>query len=393
VAELPPLPNDPIVAEVRSTAERLDLAHRYRELDRAPRFPREEFLAMGAARLLGLRTASELGGRGLPLPRAGVALFHLAHVGGTAFAKLSLQPEFSSVLADHGSAQLVDEWFRPMVRGERLVGNQITEPNAGSDAAALELRAERDGDEYVLTGTKSEAAFAADADAAIVYGRVPTKPPGRGITAFLVPQELPGIERSPGPGDLGERWQRRGTVAYRGVRIPATMRLGDEGAAFGYVRGELTRERALLAAIYLGVAYASWEDTVRYVGDRFAFGRPLSTQEAVAFPLVEDGARLSSTWLYVRTALERMERGESVDAEAALAKWMATDVALRAIDHAIQFHGGQGYSRSLPHEQRWRDVRSGQIAHGPAEIMHLVAARQLWPRATSRDPTPTGSSR
>jgi alkylation response protein AidB-like acyl-CoA dehydrogenase len=163
------------------------------------------------------------------------------------------------------------------------------------------------------------------------------------------------------------------------------MRIGDEGAAFGYVRGELTRERALLAAIYLGVARASWEETVRYVGDRFAFGKPLSTQEAVAFPLVEDGASLSATWLYVQQTLERMERGENVEAEAALAKWMATEVALRAIDHAIQFHGGRGYSQSLPHEQRWRDVRSGHIAHGPAEIMHVVAARQLWPRPSARE--------
>jgi cyclohexanecarboxyl-CoA dehydrogenase len=384
--ELPALPDDPLVEEVRTAATSLELARRYRELDRAMEFPRAEFVALGKAHLLGLRTATRFGGRGLPLPRVGVALFHLARASGTAFAKLSLQPEFSSVLADHGSEALVNEWFRPMVRGERLVGNQITEPNAGSDAAALELKAERDGDSYVLTGVKSEAAFAAEADAAIVYGRVPSTPPAGGITAFLVPQDLPGIERATGPGDLGERWQRRGTVTYRHVRVPVTSRIGEEGAAFGYVREELTRERALLATIYLGVARASWEETVGYVGERFAFGKPLSAQEAVAFPLVEDGAWLASSWMYARQTLERLDHGENVEAEAALAKWMATDVALRTIDHAIQFHGGRGYSQALPHEQRWRDVRSGHIAHGPAEIMHLVAARQLWPRAASRPP-------
>lgn len=384
MAPQPVPPDDPLVAEILEAVHRLHLDERYRDLDRNPRFPREEFRAMGESGLLGLRTAREFGGRGLPLPRVGVALFHLARASGTAFAKLSLQPEFSSVLVEHGSRELIDAWFRPMVRGERLVGNHLTEPGAGSDAAAIESTAERSGADYVLRGTKSEAAFAADADAAIVYASVGGKSPGTGITAFLVPQDLPGVLRSPGVGDLGERWQRRGSVVYDGVRVPASYRIGEEGMGFRYVLSELTRERALLAAIYLGVGWASWEDTVRYVGERRAFGRPLSDQEAVAFPLVEDAARLEAAWMYVAKTLEHLESGAVADGEAAMSKWMATDTALSAIDHAIQFHGGRGYSQSLPHEQRWRDVRSGRIAHGPAEIMHVVAARQIWPRPAAR---------
>jgi cyclohexanecarboxyl-CoA dehydrogenase len=380
---VPVLPDNPLGAEIRAVAEELALGQRYRDLDRDPKFPRAEFRAMGKAHLLGLRTAVRFGGRGLSLPTVGRVLFHLAYAGGTTFAKLSLQPEFSSVLAEQGSPELVDRWFRPMVRGECLVGNQITEPGAGSDVSALEMTAERDGAEYVLRGTKSEIAFAADADAAIVYAKVPPAAARSGITAFLVPQDLPGIARDPGVGDMGERWQRRGTVAYSDVRLPASHRIGKEGAGIEYVRGELTRERALLAAIYLGVGRASWDETVRYVGERVAFGKPLSSQEGVSFPLVEDGAGLAASWLYVDRALQMLDEGQVADAEAALAKWMATETALRAIDHAVQFHGGRGYSQALPHEQRWRDVRSGAIAHGPAEIMHLVAARQLWPRKTS----------
>ncbi|MGI0154751.1 MAG: acyl-CoA dehydrogenase family protein [Thermoplasmata archaeon] len=382
-AHLPPLPEDPLEEEVRAAVEELALARRYRELDRHPEFPRTEFRALGAARLLGLRTPVALGGRGLPLPRVAVLLFHLAYRAGTAFAKLSLQPEFSSVLAEHGSPELVDRWFRPMLRGECLVGNQLTEPTTGSDAAAIAMTATREGSDYVLDGTKSEAAFAADAEAAIVYARVDPGAPRGGITAFLVPQDLGGISRDAGVGDLGERWQRRGSVVYSQVRIPEKARIGAEGAGFEYVRGELTRERGLLAAIYLGVGRASWDETVRYVGARTAFGRPLSDQEAVSFPLVEDGAALTASWLYVERAVRMLEEGTPADAEAALAKWMATATALRAIDHAIQFHGGRGYSQALPHEQRWRDVRSGAIAHGPSEIMHLVAARHTWPRSRS----------
>jgi acyl-CoA dehydrogenase len=388
MVDLPALPDDPIVAEVRSVVAALDLARRYRDLDRRPEFPRAEFAAMGKAGLLGLHTPESFGGRGLPLPRAGVALYHLAYLSGTAFAKLSLQPEFSSVLAERGAPELVDRWFRPMVRGEVLVGNHITEPGAGSDAAAIAATAVPDGDGYRLTGEKSEAVFAVDAEAAIVYARVASADPHREITSFLVPQDLPGVTRSTSSGDLGERWQRRGTVSYRNVFVPRANRLGEEGAGFDYLRREFTRERALLAAIYLGVGRASWDETVEYVGQRKAFGRPLAVQEAVAFPLVEDGAELEAAWLYTKRVLERLARGEKCDAEAALAKWMATEVALRTLDHAIQFHGGRGYSQEYPHEQRWRDVRSGRIAHGPSEIMHLVAARALWPvpRASRESP-------
>jgi cyclohexanecarboxyl-CoA dehydrogenase len=390
MVDLPALPSDPIVDEIRDVASRLDLARRYRDLDRHPEFPHSEFKALGEAGLLGLRTATSLGGRGLSLPRVGVALFHLAYLSGTTFAKLSLQPEFSSVLADHGSPELVDSWFRPMVRGERLVGNQITEPGAGSDAGAIAMVAEPSGETYRLSGTKSGVAFATDAEAAIVYARVRAKDPRHEITAFLVPQDLPGVTRTASQGDLGERWQCRGSVRYEGVEPPARFRIGQDGEGFEYVRSELTREHALLATVYLGVARASWEETVRYVASRHAFGRSLSSQEGVAFPLVEDGGRLDAAWLYAEKVLDRLERGEDVHAEAALAKWMATDAALRAIDHAIQFHGGRGYSSELPHEQRWRDVRSGRIAHGPDEIMLRVAARKLWPRRTG-DERGTGS--
>lgn len=380
---LPPSPTSPIAREVEEFVRKHELFARYRDLDRDPSFPRAEYRAMGRAGLLGLRTPVPFGGRGLPLPEVGLALFHLAYRSGTAFAKLSLQPEFSSVLADHGSPELVDEWFRPMMKGDRLVGNQITEPGAGSDAQAMSLSASRDGSDYVLVGEKSEVALCEDSDAAIVYGRVPGSGLKGGISAFLVPQNLAHISRRRTSGDLGERWQRRGSVTYDHVRVPVTHRIGEEGMGFEYLRSELTQERALLATIYLGAAFASLESTVHYVQERNVFGKPLSRQEGVSFPLVQDSGRLASDWLYVVDALARLERGEDAAGEAALAKWMAVEDGLRAIDHAIQFHGGRGYSKDLPHEQRWRDVRSGGVAHGPSEIMLLVAAHQLWGRPSS----------
>jgi cyclohexanecarboxyl-CoA dehydrogenase len=376
------LPPDPLAGELDEFIVRHRLASQARAIDRTPSFPHAEFEAMGSAGWLGLTTPTSLGGRGLPVARVGALLHRLAFRTGTVFAKLSLQPEFSSVLREVGSDPLVEQWYRPLVAGKRLVGNQITEPGAGSDVNGIQLRAERSEAGYLLTGEKSEIAFAVEADAAIVYARVADGP--QGVTAFLVPQDRAGIVRRMVGTDLGERWQRRGSVSYQRVRVPDDARLGDEGLGFSYVRGELTRERALLAAIYLGVARASWVETVEHVGQRSAFGRPLASNEAVAFPLVEDGAELEAAWLYVARALGRLDRGDDAEAEAALAKSMATRVALKALDHAIQFHGGHGYSNDLPLEQRWRDVRSGSIAHGSSEIMDLVATRKLWPRTPSK---------
>ncbi|MCI4321510.1 MAG: acyl-CoA dehydrogenase family protein [Thermoplasmata archaeon] len=373
------MPRRPIVDEVEAAVAELHLAEQAVELDRSPRFPREEFRALGERHLLGLRTPVALGGRGLPLLDAAVGLHTLAYRSGTTFAKLSLQPEFCQLLAEFGSAEQRERSFRPLTEGRRLVGNHITEPSAGSDAGALSATARAEGDGFVLDGTKSEAAFAADADEAIVYA----KTDGPQVSAFLVPQVLDGIERSVAPPDLGERWMRRGTVRYTSVHLPASARLGPGGGAFEALKGELTRERLLLAAIYLGVGRASFEETVDHVGEREAFGRPLSAQQAVSFPLADDWARLDSTWLYVERGLARLEVGEDVAAEAALAKNMAVEVALRAIDHAIQFHGGRGYSGGLPHERRFRDVRSGAIAHGPSEVLSRVAAAHLWPRSAA----------
>ena len=372
-------PDDPLVPEVRAAAETLELRARYADLDRQPRFPRAEFQALGARGLLGLTVPVAHGGRGLPLVRAAAVLFHLAYQGGTVFAKLSLQPEFCGTLLRAGSEAMVHAWFEPVVRGEALVGNQITEPGAGSDARAIALGATRDGSDYVLSGTKSEAAFAADAEAAIVYGRVAGGAGRPKITAFLVPQTAPGVTRGVDPADMGERWQRRGWVTYDRVHVPEAGRIGAEGDGFAPLLQELTQERGLLAAVYLGTARASLDEAIAYAGERSAFGRRISDNQAVAFPLVDALAGLESAWLLTREALAQLDAGAEAAAQTAMAKVVATDAALRAIDRALQFSGGVGYSSRLLHEQRYRDVRSGQIAHGTSEVLRQTAARTLWP--------------
>jgi len=381
----PPVPSDPIREEVDRFADAHRLGERYRAYDRSPAFPVEEFQRLGEARLLGLSVPASFGGRGLSALRSARGLFQLAYRGGTMAAKLSLQPEFSSVLARAGSPDLRAGYLDPLFRGRMLVGNQVTEPHAGSDAAALRARAVYRTGAYRISGTKTQVAFAEDAQAAIVYART-ERPGGRsGISAFLIPQDLAGIRRERVP-DYGERWMGRGTVVYDDVELPEAYRLGEEGQGFELLRQELTHERALLGAIYLGVAWASFEETVAFVAQREAFGRPLAAQQAISFPLVEDEARLTAAWGLLERVLTRLDAGEPVDGEAAMSKWYCGHVALEAVDHAMQFHGGQGYAEELPHAQRYRDLRSARVAHGTDEVMHLVATRKRWPRPPRSSP-------
>ncbi|MCI4362960.1 MAG: acyl-CoA/acyl-ACP dehydrogenase [Thermoplasmata archaeon] len=377
-----PVPQDPLDRDVHEFCARLKLRELNREVDTHPRFPRELFQELGSAQLLGLTVSPARGGRGLSPTRAARLLFQLARFGGTMAAKLSLQPEFCSILGSIGAPGPQTETFARIVRGELLVGNQITEPEAGSDIGAIAARASPVGGGYILEGTKSQAAFAAEAESAIVLARVPGSE-RHALTAFLVPQHLPGVVRSTGT-DHGERWMGRGTIVYSGVKLPAEARIGPEGGALPALREELRRERAFLAAIYLGVAWSSWEEAVDYVGHRQSFGRRLADRQAISFPLVEDRVRLEAAWRQTEAVAAGLEASRATDADTAMLKWFAGEVAITCVEHAMQFHGGLGYSNELPHERRLRDLRSARLAHGTSEIAHVIAARALWPPNAER---------
>ena len=366
-------------ASARRFAQVHGLRDRARELDITPAFPWNEFREIGGKGWLGPRVPVEFGGKGWGFRLEAALLEELAASGGSVFAKLVLQPEFCAVLR-RGSPELVDRWYRPMLRGEALVGNHVTEPGAGSDVRALVTTAERvtdgTGERFLLRGTKSEAAFVQDAGAAIVYARTKGGDPREGLTAFLVPQDARGISIET-HADMGERWMRRGTVHYDGVSLPLSAQIGEEGKGLQYLVEELTEERVMLGVIYLALAGASLQEVSEHVQNRKVFGKRLADLEAVGFALVEDRTYLDATRLYVGAVLDDLERRKATAGKASMAKWLANTVALRVLDHAIQFSGGAGYSSKLPHERRWRDVRSGGLAHGSSETLKMTAVREM----------------
>jgi len=272
------------------------------------------------------------------------------------------------------------EWLRAVTAGEKLIAIALTEPHAGSDAARIRLRAQRKGDHFVLNGEKASISMATQADVAVVFARTGSESEGaRGISAFLVPLDLPGISRS-AFDDVGTRPVGRGAIFFDGAHVPADMMLGDEGQGFVQVMQGFDFSRALIGLQCMAVARVSLDETWRYVQEREAFGRPIAEFQGVTFPLAEAETQYEACrWLCLRTLwLKDQELPHT--AEAAMCKWWAPKLACEIIQQCLIAHGHGGYSNDLPFGQRYRDVLGLQIGDGTANIMKMIISRQMLAR-------------
>jgi cyclohexanecarboxyl-CoA dehydrogenase len=283
------------------------------------------------------------------------------------------------IIGKNGSEEIKQRWLPPTVAGEAVVAIALTEPGVGSDAANLVCRAVREGDEYVITGEKSGISLAMAAHAVMLFARTGTGARARGVTAFLVPTDLPGVSRSP-LRDLGTRAVQRAVLAFDHVRLPASHRLGEEGTGFYQVMRGFDFNRILIGLACLGAAQVSLEETMAYVKDRRAFGKPLVQFEGVSFPIAEAATYIDAArWLGYR-ALWLADRGRPHAKESAMVKWWAPKLSVEIIHQCLLLHGHYGYTDELPFEQRMRDVIGLEIGDGTAEIMKLIVARELMGR-------------
>jgi cyclohexanecarboxyl-CoA dehydrogenase len=266
-----------------------------------------------------------------------------------------------------------------MTRGEAVIALALTEPGVGSDAQNLVCRAARDGEDYVITGEKSGISLGMAAHASIVFAKTDPSKKAQGVTAFLVPLDLPGVSRSP-IRDLGSRAIGRAVLSFDHVRVPASHRLGAEGTGFYEVMRSFDFNRVFIALACLGAAQVSLDETMAYVKERKAFGRTLATFEGVSFPIAEAATHLEAArWLAYR-ALWLADRGEPNTKESAMVKWWAPQLAVQVIHQCLLLHGHYGYTAELPFEQRLRDVLGLEIADGTAQVMKIIVARELMGR-------------
>ncbi|MGI5520404.1 acyl-CoA dehydrogenase family protein [Micromonospora sp. CA-259024] len=279
-------------------------------------------------------------------------------------------------IAAHGSVAQRAEWLPRLCAGTALGCFALTEPDSGSDAAALRTRAVRDGADWLLTGTKTFITNGTTADVALVFAR--TGGPGhRGITAFLVPTGSPGLTRREIHGKLGLRGQATGELRFDEVRVPDTARLGGEGNGFRLALATLAKGRMSVAAGCVGIAQGCLDAAVGYAGQRTQFGKPIAAHQLVQQLLAAIAMDTAAARLLVWQVADLIDRGQPFATEASMAKLFASEAAVRAANNAVQVFGGYGYIDEYPVGKYLRDARVATLYEGTSQIQQLLIGRAL----------------
>ena len=343
------------------------------------RVNRELVAALGGTGLLGRLYPSEAGGSRngdvsaveLCLLREAVAMASTA-----AETALAMQGLGGYPILRNGTPDIVKRWVPPIARGEAVAAFALTEPEHGSDAGALELRAERDGDGYRLTGTKTWISNAPDADVYTLFARTTPDAGSKGVTAFVVPGDADGLTGEPlelvSPHPIGR-------LELGGVAIPADHVLGEVDRGFAVALDTLNLFRPSVGAFSMGMARAALEATVRHAAERRSFGKPIREHQAISHLLAEMATRTEAARLMVYAAAHAYDRGASdITQRSAMAKLFATETAQWVVDAAIQVHGASGLQKGHLMEHLYRDVRAPRIYEGTSEIQREVIARELF---------------
>lgn len=365
-----------ILEAVRDFAQS-ELAPHALEWDENKTFPRDTLRLAGQLGLGGIYVRDDFGGTGLSRADA-AAIFEELAVGDPAIAAyISIHNMVAWMIDTYGADTQREEWL-PLLTSMQGFGSYcLTEPGAGSDAAAITTTAIREGDEFVLTGVKQFISGAGEASVYVVMART-GEPGARGITAFLVPADATGLSFGANEKKMGWNAQPTRQVLFDEVRVPATSMLGAEGQGFKIAMSALNGGRVNIAACSLGGAQWALDQAIRYVHERFTFGEPLAEKQSVVFTLADMATELRAARALVRDAAAAMDaKAPDVSMQCAMAKRYATDAGFKIANEALQLHGGYGYLHDYGIEKVVRDLRVHQILEGTNEIMRVIIGREL----------------
>jgi alkylation response protein AidB-like acyl-CoA dehydrogenase len=354
--------------------------------DRENRFPLEIVPRLAELGLLGMTVPVEHGGSGLPMAAVATAIEALAWGdGGVALSVAAHNSLCAGHLALFGSAAQHRRFLPRLAEGDALGVWCLTEPGAGSDAAALRTRAERRGGRWVLNGTK---AFATNGSIGGIYVVMALTEPaaGRhGITAFVVERGTPGLEVGAKEDKLGVRSSDTAEVRFTDCEVDDGCRVGDPGDGYRQAMRVLERGRIGIGAMAVGLGRAALDASVEYARERQAYGKPIAELQAIQFMLADAATELDAAWLLVEHAAALADRGVPFRREASMAKLYASEAAARATAKAVQIHGGYGLIKAYPVERFYRDAKLCEIGEGTSEVQRAIIARSvLEPRGDGR---------
>jgi len=366
---------------IRETARRFaqdHLAPHAAAWDRDEIFPAAALKAMGELGLLGMLVPPEWDGAGADNVAMALAIEEIAAGDGATSTIMSVQNSVCCMpLLRYGTDEQKARYLRPLARGEWLGAFCLTEPHAGSDAAAIRTRATRTADGWVLNGTKQFITSGKHASVAIVFAVSDPQAGKRGISAFIVPTDNPGYRVARVEHKMGQRASDTAAINFEDCEIPAANLLGKEGEGYKIALSNLEGGRIGIAAQAIGMARSALEAAVRYAGERTSFGVPLSEHQAIAFRLADMATKVEVARQMVLHAASLRDAGQPCLREASMAKLFASEMAEQVCSDAIQIHGGYGYVDDFPVERIYRDVRVCQIYEGTSDVQRMVIARQL----------------
>lgn len=345
--------------------------------DKDHHFPIEVFRKAGEMGFMGMYTPESAGGFGMTRLDSALIFEQLAMGCTATTAMMTIHNMVSWMIGSFAKQEVIDQWCPEMVMGQKLGSYCLTEPGAGSDAASLRTTAKRDGDQYVINGSKMFISGAGETDVMVVMARTGGEGP-KGISAIVVPADAAGIHYGKAEEKMGWNAQPTRLVTFENVRVPVQNLLGEEGEGFKFAMMGLDGGRINIAVCSVGTAQAALNTARNYMHERNQFGKPLAAFQAMQFKLADMATELVAARQMVRLAAFKVDNND-VDKTTycAMAKRFATDVGFQVCNEALQIHGGYGYIREYPLERYVRDVRVHQILEGTNEIMRLIIARRL----------------
>lgn len=347
------------------------------EWDEKEIFPRDAFTKAGAMGFCAIYAPEEIGGLELPRFDATLVFEEMAAIDPSTAAFLTIHNMATWMVGRWGSDSIKDTWGTVLASGQKLASYCLTEPGAGSDAASLSTRAQRDGNDYVLNGAKAFISGGGDTDVLIVMARS-GGPGAGGISAFVVPADAAGITYGRKEKKMGWNSQSTRPITFDNVRIPADHLLGDEGQGFKLAMMGLDGGRINIATCSVGAAQGAYDAARSYMNERRQFGQPLAEFQALQFKLADMLTHIVASRQMVRLAASKLDNGDpNAGTYCAMAKRLATDLCFQVCLDAQQIHGGYGYLKDYPLERLVRDTRVHQILEGTNEIMRVIVARQV----------------
>ncbi len=348
------------------------------EWDRTHSFPAAAIKEMGELGFLGMLLPERYGGAAADAVAYALALQEIASGDGACSTIMSVHNSVACMpIFKFGNEAQKEQFLPRMATGEWLGGFALTEPQAGSDAARLKVRARRDGNDYVLSGTKQFITSGKTAKIVITFAVTDPAAGKRGITAFLVPTDTPGYVVARVEDKLGQRASDTCQLVFEDMRLSADLRLGEEGEGYRIALANLEGGRIGIASQSVGMARAAFEAARDYARDRVAFGKPIIEHQAVGFRLADMATRIEAAHQMVLHAATLRQAGLPCLTEASMAKLFASEMAEQVCSSAIQIHGGYGYLTDFPVERIYRDVRVCQIYEGTSDVQRMVIARNI----------------